>query len=259
MPFSVKKINQGYLSSYTKFNCEKFYWRRCRVKCQKIPKLKKCMSIFWKPFCNACVNIIATKFVHHCRLGLSNWVVFNTGRVAKNKILCYLPLFGTKRKTCISRLFGVSMSCVQDFLSRTYHCVGRTQSVYSWVEGLRNICTALQWRHNGRDGVSNHRLFRHRSKKTSKLRVTGLCVGNSPVTGEFPAQRVSESENVSTWWCHHDYVWIYMTQYIPMVMRPVHALLFVVAIPCWSVLLISSWILDTRAIFSPIFVPEPAQ
>ena len=25
------------------------------------------------------------------------------------------------------------------------------------------------------------------SKKTSKLRVTGLCEGNSPMTGEFPA------------------------------------------------------------------------
>ena len=30
--------------------------------------------------------------------------------------------------------------------------------------------------------------IRRRSKKTSKLRVTGLCVGNSPGTGEFPAQ-----------------------------------------------------------------------
>ena len=38
---------------------------------------------------------------------------------------------------------------------------------------------------------------RRRSKKTSKLRVTGVCVGNSPVTGEFPAQRVSNTENVS--------------------------------------------------------------
>ena len=28
--------------------------------------------------------------------------------------------------------------------------------------------------------------LRHRSKKTSKLRDTGLCAGNSPVTGEFP-------------------------------------------------------------------------
>ena len=46
----------------------------------------------------------------------------------------------------------------------------------------------LRWHHNGHDGVSNHqpnhcllnRLFRRRSKKTSKLRVIGLCVGNSP-------------------------------------------------------------------------------
>ena len=41
-------------------------------------------------------------------------------------------------------------------------------------------------------------------QKTSKLRVTGLCVGNSPVTGEFPAQRTSTAENVSIWWRHRD-------------------------------------------------------
>ena len=48
--------------------------------------------------------------------------------------------------------------------------------------------TSLRWRHNDHDGVANHqphgyllnRLFRRRSKKTSKFRVTGLCVGNSP-------------------------------------------------------------------------------
>ena len=34
-------------------------------------------------------------------------------------------------------------------------------------------------------------------KKTSKLRVTGLCAGNSPGTGEFPAQMASDAENVS--------------------------------------------------------------
>ena len=38
-------------------------------------------------------------------------------------------------------------------------------------------------------------------KKTLKLRVTGLCVGNSP--GEFPAQMASNAENVSIWWRHH--------------------------------------------------------
>ena len=60
-----------------------------------------------------------------------------------------------------------------------------------------------QWRHNERNGVSNHRhlhcllncWFRRRSKKMSKLCVTGLCAGNSTVTGEFPAQRVSNAEN----------------------------------------------------------------
>ena len=70
----------------------------------------------------------------------------------------------------------------------------------------------LRWRHNERDSVSNHQprdgllncLFRRRSKKTSKLRVTGLCVGNSPGTGEFPAQMASNAENVSIWWRHHD-------------------------------------------------------
>ena len=57
--------------------------------------------------------------------------------------------------------------------------------------------SAFQWRLNEHNGVSNHQphdcllklSFRRRAKKTSKLRVTGLCVGNSPVTDEFPAQR----------------------------------------------------------------------
>ena len=48
--------------------------------------------------------------------------------------------------------------------------------------------SALRWRHNDHAGVSNHqphgcllnRLFRRRWKKTLKLRVTGLCAGNSP-------------------------------------------------------------------------------
>ena len=74
-----------------------------------------------------------------------------------------------------------------------------------------DACT-LRWRHNDHAGVSNHqphgcllnRLFRRTSKKTSKLRVTGLCAGNSPGTGEFPAQMASYVENVSIWWRHYD-------------------------------------------------------
>ena len=67
---------------------------------------------------------------------------------------------------------------------------------------------ALQWRHNKRH---NHRrldcllnsVFRRRSKKTSKLYITGLGEGNPPVTGGFPSQRSSNAENVSIWWRHH--------------------------------------------------------
>ena len=69
----------------------------------------------------------------------------------------------------------------------------------------------LQWSHNERNGVSNHqrldcllnRFLRRRSKQTSRLRVTGLSEGHSPVTGEFPAQRASNAENVSILWRHH--------------------------------------------------------
>ena len=72
--------------------------------------------------------------------------------------------------------------------------------------------TTLQWRHNGSGCVSNHQRlncllncwFRRRSKKTSKLRVTGLCAGNSPVPDESPHKRASNAEKVSSiWWRHH--------------------------------------------------------
>ena len=61
---------------------------------------------------------------------------------------------------------------------------------------------ALEWRHNGLDSVSNHqphnyllnRLFRRRSKKTSKLRVTGLSEGNS-------YSRCITVPPCRNWWC----------------------------------------------------------
>ena len=61
--------------------------------------------------------------------------------------------------------------------------------------------STLLWRHNERDCASNHqlrdcllnRLFRRRSKKRSKLRVTGLCAGihRSPVNSphKWPVTR----------------------------------------------------------------------
>ena len=51
---------------------------------------------------------------------------------------------------------------------------------------------ALQWRHNGRDGISNHP--RLDCSNTSKLRINDLCEGNPPVTGGFPSLRTSTAE-----------------------------------------------------------------
>ena len=73
-----------------------------------------------------------------------------------------------------------------------FKCWGRVRHGSSHPHAFRWGMTSLQLRHNERDGVSNHRRihcllncwFRHRSNKISKLRVTGLCVGKSPVTGD---------------------------------------------------------------------------
>ena len=81
-----------------------------------------------------------------------------------------------------------------------------------------NRTHTLQWRHNGHDDVSDHqpydcllnRLFRRRWKKASKLRVSGLCEGDSLVTGEYPAQRASNLENVSIWWRHHEEIHMFV-------------------------------------------------
>ena len=85
------------------------------------------------------------------------------------------------------------------------------RSVFTISIRVSVLVLPSQWCHNEPDGVSNHqppdclrnRLFTRRSKKTSKLCVTGLCKGNSPVTGEFLLQRASSTENVSIWWRHH--------------------------------------------------------
>ena len=86
---------------------------------------------------------------------------------------------------------------------------GNWQTIFIFRRGpVSFVAQALGWRHNGHDGVSTHQphhcllnqLVRRRSKKISKLPVTGLWAGYSPVTGEFPTQMASYAE---FWWRHH--------------------------------------------------------
>ena len=105
--------------------------------------------------------------------------------------------------------FGVKTGMFPDNqVKRTFTGALRTQGAQS---SAHMVLSTLQWRHSGHNWVSNHQFydcllnlfFRRRLKKTSTLRVTGLCEGNSPVTGKFPAQRASNAENASIWWRHH--------------------------------------------------------
>ena len=104
------------------------------------------------------------------------WVIYST-------ILGLPP----NRETWPSIIWRIKSMCIfyeiYCVLQENYH---ETLKVH--CETKLRFPVSLHWRHNDHDGVSNHqphgyllnRLFRRRSKKTSKLRVTGLCVGNSP-------------------------------------------------------------------------------
>ena len=91
----------------------------------------------------------------------------------------------------IKCLFSSCLEVSNNLICRLYaghiHGINCTTMLCT-LSRTRISYNTLHWRHNDHDGVWNHqphgclfnRLFRRRSKKTSKLRVTGPCVGNSP-------------------------------------------------------------------------------
>ena len=87
-------------------------------------------------------------------------------------------------------IMGSRTSLVRWYIIGTFAEISNT-TILGWNN-------TLKWRHNGCVDDSNHQLhdcllnhlFRHRWKKTSKLRVTGLCVGNSTTTAhKWPVTR----------------------------------------------------------------------
>ena len=153
-----------------------------RSSCSLLPTIKNSIllsfTISMLVMCNGMVS------------GLLIWLLLSC------VLFCYFELERMSR--CKRALYWASFG----FAPTTFTVVPVIQKC--WTKGLK---TPLLWRHNGRGSVWNHQphvcllkcLFRRRSKKTSKLRVTGLCAGNSPGTGEFPAQMASNAENVSIW------------------------------------------------------------
>ena len=167
------------------------WWRHCNVH----NRIKPFITLT-----NADFSLIKPSFFHHswnyfphdqARSRAYRWgedgLLGITDRECR---LCFgLALWNGKDPILKERLFGLTGPQVRSRESGTLQCC-----------------------HNERDGVANQqphdcllkRLFKRKSKKTPKLRVTGLCEGNSPMTGEFPTQRTSNAENVSTWLRHHE-------------------------------------------------------
>ena len=90
--------------------------------------------------------------------------------------------------------------------------VSNNKSINAQIHNIRiNVDTPLQWRHNGYNGISNHRplqcllkwWFRHRLKKKHQ------APRHWPLWGEFtgdrwiPRTKGQWRGNVSVWW-HHD-------------------------------------------------------
>ena len=106
---------------------------------------------------------------------------------------------------CIPKVYGIYLAHIIYKLSisrNTYGCfVGTGRLIYIHYTDV--IMSTMTSQITSLTTVYSTVYSRRGSKKTSKLCVTGLSEGNSPVTGEFPAHRASNAENVLIWWRHH--------------------------------------------------------
>ena len=127
-------------------------------------------------------------------------------------------------KPCGRRSFSIYHS-FRDLISLGYHpsygTISQGETTIGDCYGVDNECFAyfvdahqLQSRHRRLDYLLN-RLFRGRSKKTSKLRVKGICEGTPPMTGGFPSQgpvtrKFFQFDDVIMHYvCAHNILWMY--------------------------------------------------
>ena len=141
------------------------------------------------------VNSVASPCIEHIKCWLGVFCRVCVSNVEAILLIIFYAIYGT---VCF-QLGHLSFDDYENSCASSYHHqIGSNMShqplfrVRSWNNDMHYMSCyaliALRWRHNGRDSVSNHqphdcllnRLFRRRSKKTSKLRVTGLCAVNSP-------------------------------------------------------------------------------
>ena len=146
--------------------------------------------------------------------GPATWEMFPFDDVTMSIISEYMSLIKFMSTTCDTAIWWTLITLrLQEY---TTHCrlyfiafFNQIFKQYVFMGHIDNtsalmqvMACCIQWLHNERDGISNHWrfdcvlncLFRCRSKRTSKLLITGLWERNP---SGFRSQRASNVENVS--------------------------------------------------------------
>ena len=139
---------------------------------------KKPPRQIWKIWCNLCsyLHLNFAKLHVDFKLDMNTIIYFK--KYLRNVAISY------NKTTCSFRRNDCQIVVQPD--SEFQDLFNISKPVQNGRHFVDHFFISLQWRHNERNGVSNHqphdcllnRLFRHRAKKTSKLRVTGLYAGS---------------------------------------------------------------------------------
>ena len=122
-------------------------------------------------------------FIPHC-IDTFRWRNLNSHRFE----IVFVRMIQTQSKR-ISRCIYINTMCLR--LVRNEHCfISYTATIFmSWFKG------DMLWCNSGPYWTFRPSWWRHQMETFSAL--LALCVGNSPVTGEFPSQRpVTRSSDV---------------------------------------------------------------
>ena len=129
--------------------------------------------------------------------------VWNKTQMKWNLMTIWIQMWISKY-TFFEMFGGVSVTSVVRHMCNLLSVANRTCTRISKKHYNGVIMSAMASQITSLTTVYSTVYSRCRSKKTSKLHVTGLCAGNSLVTGEFPAQRATNADNISIWWRVHD-------------------------------------------------------
>ena len=148
--------------------------------------------------------------VHNGRPGQMVWYC-GISKSARYAWLCVSFWKASKRLKCPSvgpeNIWDMKLVIIAPSLVWSWQAANHYLS-QCWLEVMSpyGVTKSLHWRHNDRNGVSNHQLLNCLLKRLfistntlSKLHVTSLCEGYkwSPIT------KASNAENVSIWWRNH--------------------------------------------------------